>query len=91
MSPEQCSGRELDARSDIYSLGCLMYELLSGNPPHRGGTTYETMQKHMTEDAKPLSITAPQLSVDSVLERSVLKALSKSPLDRFQTTDEWTS
>lgn len=91
MSPEQCRGQKLDARSDIYSLGCLMYEVLTGIPPHSGGTTYETMQQHLTEDAKPLSLAAPvaAIAIDPVLESSIMKALSRSKEERFQSADEW--
>ncbi|MBY0549033.1 MAG: serine/threonine protein kinase [Candidatus Obscuribacterales bacterium] len=91
MSPEQCRGQKLDARSDIYSLGCLMYEVLTGIPPHSGGTTYETMQQHLTEDAKPLSLAAPLAAIDPVLESSIMKALSRSKEERFQSADEWIS
>src|SRR5262249_23677496 len=48
MSPEQCFGQEVDARSDVYQLGCLLYELLTGKPPYEGATSFEVMYKHVT-------------------------------------------
>jgi serine/threonine protein kinase len=88
MSPEQCRSLPLDNRSDIYSFGCLMYEALSGKPPHSGSSVYETIRKHIT--AAPLPLVAPQLNNAEAahLEAIILKALKKSPEDRYQNISE---
>jgi serine/threonine protein kinase len=87
MSPEQCKGEELDPRSDIYSLGCVFYELLAGRPPFTGGTSSALVVKHASEAPKPLSTFAP--NVPPLLEAAVLKALAKQPDDRFATAAEF--
>ena len=78
MSPEQCLGNPLDARSDIYSLGATMYEALIGLPPLVGKTLVETMSKHINETPAPLRANWPELCVPEGLERIVLKALEKN-------------
>lgn len=88
MSPEQCRGEKQDERSDLYSVACLMYELISGVPPHQGSTTYETMQKHL--DCEPMS--PSQISgkkIPAVLESTIMKALSKDRNERFQSAERW--
>src|SRR5262249_42826160 len=60
MSPEQCQTGSLDLRSDIYSMGCLMYETLAGKPPLQGATAYETIYKHINEMPKPLRAVKPE-------------------------------
>jgi serine/threonine-protein kinase len=82
MSPEQCMGTPLDWRSDIYSLGCAMYEALTGDVPFLGAVAMETMKMHL--DAIP----APMLCVPRELERIVLKAMEKHPDDRYQSMAE---
>lgn len=88
MSPEQCRGEKLDNRSDIYSMGVLMYETLTGRVPHKGANVLDTMQKQLGEPAEPIvSDKAP----DSLLKRLntiVLKALEKEPALRYQTMQE---
>jgi len=82
MSPEQATGdRELDARSDVYSLGAVLYELLSGDPPHAGATVQAVIAKLLTE--KPTSLRTLRSTVPEALEQAVFKALSKLPADRF--------
>jgi len=89
MSPEQCAGaKELDRRSDIYSLGCVMYECLTGTVPHRGETLVGTIVKHMNEQPIPISEMQPDTKVPSALEDIVDKALEKNPDKRFQTMEE---
>ncbi len=82
MSPEQVMGRTLDARSDIFSLGCVMYEVLSGTPPFVGENIMETMYKRTTEDAPPFE---PELNISNNLETLVLMALSRDPDRRYQS------
>lgn len=88
MSPEQCSGKSLDARSDIYSLGCLMYEALSGRRPLVGESALETMHMHIKEMPLTLSQAAPKLEVSPQLENAVMKCLCKRADDRFSSVAE---
>ena len=82
MSPEQATGdRELDARSDVYSLGAVLYELLTGDPPHAGATVQAVIAKLLTE--KPTSLRTLRNTVPEALEKAVFKALSKVPADRY--------
>ena len=84
MSPEQATGdRVIDARSDIYSLGAVLYEMLAGEPPHTGPTVQSVIAKVVTDRPRPLR----QLreSVPPHVEAADLKALAKLPADRFQT------
>ncbi|MEO8578574.1 MAG: protein kinase, partial [Gemmatimonadales bacterium] len=86
MSPEQAAGEQVDGRSDIYSLGCVLYEMISGHPPFAAATPRALMAKHWREAVPPL-MTAhgpARASVDAL----VRKALSKSASDRFQTAAE---
>src|SRR5881296_733818 len=88
MSPEQATGdRLIDARSDIYSLASVLYEMLAGEPPHTGPTVQSVIAKIVTDRPRPLR----QLreSVPSHVEAVVLKALAKVPADRFQTAAQF--
>lgn len=86
MSPEQCAGQSLDARTDIYSLGCLMYETLAGKPPLRGENAVQTIYKHMNE--KPKSFLEIGAAVPKDIEDIIFKAMEKDPARRFQSADE---
>ncbi len=77
MSPEQCVGHDLDTRADIYMLGCVMYETLTGKPPIVGATVFQTMNMHLYESPRPMSSTNPHILVPEQLESIVLKALAK--------------
>ena len=90
MSPEQCLGRDLDARSDLYSFGCLMYEALIGMPPLSGETPIQTVFKHVSEEALPFKQMRPAVSVSPDLESVVLKAMEKEPESRYQNAKELT-
>jgi len=82
VSPEQAQGRELDGRSDIYSLGSVLYEMLAGRPPFVGETPLAVAYKHLHEDPPPLhSIRA---DVPAALDGMVAKCLAKDPNDRYQ-------
>jgi len=85
MSPEQCRGEELDARSDIYSLGCVMYEVLSGKPPFEGTNPVKIILQHLNEQPKPFD---SFLSIGPDLEEVVMTCLRKAPADRYQSVYE---
>jgi Serine/threonine protein kinase len=87
MSPEQCRGEELDARSDIYSFGCVMFELLNGFPPFVGNNSFETMSMHV-KYPPPDSHEWTRQNVTPNLKSIVKKCLSKSPNDRFQSSKD---
>ncbi|MEE9156058.1 MAG: protein kinase [Gemmatimonadota bacterium] len=88
MSPEQAmADRELDARSDIYSLGSVTYEMLAGEPPYTGPNTQAIIAKIVTEDPRPLS--KQRRSVPPHVEAAVHKTLEKLPADRFHTAAEF--
>jgi serine/threonine-protein kinase len=88
MSPEQAGGDiTLDGRSDIYSLGCVLYETLTGVPPFVGSSERQILAGHFTQPPPRLSTNRPGLPprLDLVLE----KALAKNPGDRFQSADDF--
>ncbi|MBZ0186190.1 MAG: serine/threonine protein kinase [Candidatus Obscuribacterales bacterium] len=82
MSPEQAGGGKIDAGSDIYSMGCLMYEVLTGSPPFRGATSVETIFKHMNEIAQSLSERSGKDFSDEQ-EELIARCLAKSAAERF--------
>lgn len=86
LSPEQARGERVDARSDLYSTGCLMYELLTGRPPFTGDSPVAIAYQHVRENPVPPSRHDPSLPTwaDSI----VLKAMAKSPGDRYQSAAE---
>ncbi len=87
MSPEQYRGKQLDNRSDIYSMGCLMYETLTGNPPFIGENPLDTLYKHVTEEPKPFSLPDSNDVEISQLESIVFKCLAKDPAARYESMD----
>lgn len=88
MSPEQCMGKELDHRSDIYSMGCLIYEAFTKIPPLEGANVFETFFKHTTEMPEPLSNLRPDLPRGRELDGIIFKALAKEPEKRYQSMKE---
>ena len=88
MSPEQATGSgQLDGRSDIYSLGCVVYEMLTGSVPFTGLTAQAVMARHSIDIAPPIRSVRP--TVPDALERAVLTALAKVPADRFATAAQF--
>src|ERR1700760_745716 len=86
LSPEQARGERVDARSDLYSTGCLMYELLTGRPPFTGDSPVAIAYQHVRETPVPPSVVDPDTPpwADAI----VLKAMAKDPADRYQSADE---
>jgi serine/threonine protein kinase len=88
MSPEQCMGKAIDARSDVYSVGIAMYEALTGEVPFLGKNYVDTMSKQITEPPRPMSEICPDIDVPERLEKAVFKALHKEPHERHQSMAE---
>jgi len=88
MSPEQASGeRTLEARTDIYSLACVLYEMLGGQPPFQADTVRAMLAKHVTE--VPRSVRTLRAEVRSTVDLALAKALAKDPAQRFATVAEF--
>jgi len=82
MSPEQAAGEpDLDGRSDLYSLACVLYEMLAGQPPFTGPTAANVVHQHLTVDARPVSQLRP--AVPAPIADMLARALAKNPADRF--------
>ena len=86
LSPEQARGERVDARSDLYSTGCLLYELLTGRPPFTGDSPVAIAYQHVRENPIPPSRIDPE--IPSWADSIVLKAMAKDPADRYQSAAE---
>ena len=86
LSPEQAKGGEVDPRSDLYSLGVVLYELLTGKTPFDGETPVEIAMKHLSTTPKPPSALRPDVPPE--LDMVVMRALAKNPDERYQSADE---
>ncbi|KAA9166732.1 Stk1 family PASTA domain-containing Ser/Thr kinase [Amycolatopsis acidicola] len=89
LSPEQARGEGVDARSDVYAAGCVLYELITGEPPFTGDSPVAVAYQHVREDPKAPSTVNPAVSPE--LDAIVLKALSKGPANRYQSAAEMRS
>ena len=87
MSPEQASGEEVDARSDVYALACVLYEMLVGQAPFTGRTTQAVIQQHIV--APPPSASASRATVTPELSSAIQRGMAKTPADRFSTATEF--
>ncbi len=85
MSPEQCKGDTVDARSDIYSLGCVMFECLTGSPPFWGDSAMSTMLKRLSEEPPTLKEGSLGKEFPSLMEKIVRRCLEVDPDNRYQT------
>ncbi len=88
MSPEQIRGEDLDARSDLYSLGAVMYRLLTGEHPFTGATPVAVLTQHLTEDLDKPSERRPDLDFSPEVDRLVMRALAKDREQRWKSADE---
>jgi len=86
LSPEQARGAAVDQRSDLYSVGIVLYEMLTGQVPFTGESPVEIAMKHLSDTPRPPSMLRPEIPPD--LDMVVLRALAKNPEDRFQTAEE---
>jgi serine/threonine-protein kinase len=89
LSPEQARGELVDARSDVYAAGCVLYELITGDPPFTGDSPVAVAYQHVREDPIPPSRQNPDVS--AALDAVVLKAMSKNPANRYQSAAEMRS
>jgi serine/threonine-protein kinase len=86
LSPEQARGEAVDARSDVYATGCVLYELLTGHPPFVGDNPVSVAYQHVREDPRPPSDSNRDVTPD--IDAVVLKALAKNPMNRYQSAGE---
>jgi eukaryotic-like serine/threonine-protein kinase len=83
MSPEQASGGRVDARSDVYTLGCVLYEMLAGEPPFSGASAQAIVARHLVDPPPRLRTVRP--TAPAALEAALMRAMAKVPVDRFTT------
>jgi len=88
MSPEQCKGQDVDQRSDIYSLGCMYYEMLCGEPPFKGESAVHTFAMHLYEHPVPLTRCITEAKVSQELNDIILKCLAKERDERWHSVSD---
>ena len=87
MSPEQAAGdKAIDGRSDIFALGCVLYEMLAGEPPFKGPNPQATLMRRFMGPPRPLR---PMVTIPEHVETAIVRALAKEPQDRFATAAEF--
>lgn len=88
LSPEVCTGARSCPQSDIYALGVILYEMLSGSPPFTSDNYVGVIYKHANKMAEPLSVICPQLNLVAEIDRIISKCLEKKPADRYETAED---
>ncbi|MBS1992594.1 MAG: protein kinase [Cyanobacteria bacterium SZAS LIN-3] len=88
MSPEQCMGNNVDARSDIYSLGCSLFEALTGRPPYRGGNVLETVMMHQSAAVPSAVALRPDKKLPAAVDALLSRMMAKRPADRYQSMQQ---
>ncbi len=91
MAPEQVQGKEIDARADVYSLGAVLYAMLTGHPPFERRTDLATMMAQVSDPPPPMASVAPGLTLPAGLEAVVMRCLAKNPDDRWGSMEELVS
>ena len=81
-------GKELDARSDIYALGCVMYEVFSGSPPFDANSFYEMVRQHVDKEPPSLTMAKTKMFIPTTLKAIILKCLQKDPSQRYQNAEQ---
>jgi serine/threonine-protein kinase len=91
MAPEQVAGESIDPRTDVYALGCVLYEMLTGTPPFEGSSGVVVMGKQLRDTPPPPRVRAPDRLIPHALEAAVIRAMSKDPARRFPTAESMRS
>src|SRR5947208_12864787 len=87
LSPEQAQGKQVDHRSDLYSIGIMLYEMLAGRVPFTGDSAVSIALKHVNDEPQPLSQLRPD--IHPALEAAVMRGLAKDPAQRYQSAEEF--